>query len=192
MGVGLIFVIDKTFLDFENKIQADLNTKNEKHLIKVNSRLDAELWYDEVESAKPSVKKIKSVKNAVQHSVVPVQKHQSNVSSIPVWKTTSPGQTSTLIINSVKRNQHTLFNLGVNDFPDAKCMQKFRSVISESPKVVKAVGYQGLVFSKKYGGTLKAKVLGEFGDIRVYASQKEVSESGDTLYVFDRVDLKAH
>lgn len=170
-----------------------LNSKIEKRFVKQNKPLDDDLGFDDIEYNKSTSKKDKRIKPAVGNvgKIIVNNNNDNNAPAIPVWITPNANQ-ATLIINSRGRNQFTLFRLQQNDFPNKSSFEKFRDTISDAPQVVRAVGAQGLVFSKKHGGTLKAKVLGIYGNFRVYASQKEVTADGNTLYVFDKLDLKAH
>lgn len=176
------------------KITKGLNEKREKHHLKTQQRLDPELWHEDTERNPAASSKKRSAKRIAPDQLQPAQVINDNNSVHPAvieWKTATAKQTNQ-IINSAKGNQHTFFNLKADDFPNKKCFDKFHDIVCDNPKVVRAAGYQGLVFTKKYGGSLKAKVLGEYGDVRVYATQKEVSATGETLYAFDQVVLKAH
>jgi hypothetical protein len=117
--------------------------------------------------------------------VVP-ESAQNTFISTPIKQNTPYSQ----IINS--HGKFTFFKLHKADFPSEECFKKFQPMITEDPKIVPHRNTQGLVYSKKFGGTLKAKALGKFGDVRVYATKKEIAETGETLYIFDRLVLKAH
>lgn len=106
-------------------------------------------------------------------------------------------------IETTRYYQHphyTLFRLKEKDFPSIAAYKKFRTIIQES-KIVRAESAQGLKFTnlqRKNRSTdtwilssLKAKAIGEHGNIRVYAHQ-ETASTGEILHVFDTVKVKAH
>ncbi len=170
-----------------------LTNKVDNRTVKQNRPLDTELWFEEVEHNKSISKRDKRVKLLAEYKLVANPNNNNNdaVPAPPRWTTANADQASP-IINSRRHNQFTLFKLNQDDFPNKKSYEKFKDTITDAPQIVRPVGAQGLVYSNKFGGTLKAKVLGEYGNFRVYATQKEVTAAGETLYVFDRLDSKAH
>jgi hypothetical protein len=180
----------------QTELLSALEQKKTRSAQKDAKPLDLTLW-EQPEEIEPKAK-IRKNPTAKQNA----SRENSNVAPQPAaeetknshvnWKTVPTEKKARLIINAHGKNRFTFFNLRREDFPSDACFKKFQPLISDDPRVVPLRANQGLVHSKKFGGTLKAKALGEFGNVRIYATKKEVAETGETLYIFDKLVPKAH
>lgn len=100
-----------------------------------------------------------------------------------------------------KYAQFSIFRVPRDHFPDDMSADKFESLITEDPSIVSPKGCQGLVYTNRlvrnpvtkkwFIATLKAKLLGKYGNIRIFA-EPEVGPNGEILHVFNTLDLKSH
>ncbi len=184
---AILFSSTAKIKKIHDEIKEALENKKTRSRQKDQRTSNEEQVWEEIES-KTSVRRRKAEKPL---PVASAAKTPASPAQEINWPSSKNHPTS-LIINSPGKNRFTLFNLRPNDFPSEASYNKFQTLIEEDPRVVPARGAQGLVYSKKFGGTLKAKALGEFGNVRIYATQRETAETGETRYIFNRLVLKAH
>lgn len=149
-------------------------------------------------STKPNKKPKKQAKNELADK--PADESSKKTNNVTAGKIDHPDNWYSFKSKFFKNTCFVTTTLSQNDFPDEKSFNKFNEMLKK-PRFVPKKGAQGFVFTNdlirdsKTGeiiwSSIKAKFLGDLGDMRVYA-KREITPTGHRCYVFSAVKLHAH